>query len=81
MKLTEKSSEVFNYVKSNGGKVSLPDLAEALDRTGRSVSASMNDLAKKGLIVREHEEIEGVEKPVAFAVITAEGKDFVPTEE
>ena len=39
MKLTEKSNEVFEYVKGNGGKVSIPELAQALDRTERSVGS------------------------------------------
>ena len=41
MKLTDKSSEIFEYVKANGGKVSIPELAQALDRTERSVGANV----------------------------------------
>ena len=32
MKLTEMSSEVFNYVKENGGRVSIDELASATGR-------------------------------------------------
>jgi DNA-binding MarR family transcriptional regulator len=81
MKLTEKSNEVFEYVKNNGGKVSISELAAALDRTERSVGANVTDLAKKGLAVREKVEVEGEEKPVTYVVLTEEGKTFVPSED
>lgn len=81
MKLTEMSSAVFNYVKENGGRVSIDELASALDRSTRSVGANVTDLTKKGLVVREKVTVEGAEKPVTYVQITDEGKDFVPTEE
>ena len=81
MKLTEMSSAVFNYVKENGGRVSIDELASALDRSPRSVGANVTDLTKKGLVVREKATVEGAEKPVTYVQITDEGKDFVPTEE
>ena len=81
MKLTPKSNEVFNYVKDNGGKISIDELAEALGRTTRSVGANVTDLTKKNLCVREKVTVEGAEKPVTYVQITDEGKAFVPTEE
>ena len=81
MKLTEKSNEVFEYVKANGGKVSIPELAQALDRTARSVGANVTDLTKKGLAEREKVEVEGEDKPVTYVVLTDEGHNFVPTED
>lgn len=81
MKLTEMSNAVFNYVKENGGRVSIDELASALDRSTRSVGANVTDLTKKGLVVREKVTVEGAEKPVTYVQITDEGKDFVPTEE
>ena len=81
MKLTEMSSAVFNYVKENGGRVSIEELASALDRSTRSVGANVTDLTKKGLVVREKVTVEGAEKPVTYVQMTDEGKDFVPTEE
>lgn len=81
MKLTEKSNEVFEYVKANGGKVSIPELAQALDRTARSVGANVTDLTKKGLAEREKVEVEGEDKPVTYVVLTDEGVNFVPTED
>ena len=81
MKLTEKSTQVLDYVKANGGKVSIPELAEALDRGPRSVGANVTDLTKKGLAVREKVEVEGAEKPITYVVLTEEGLTFVPSED
>lgn len=81
MKLTEKSNEVFEYVKGNGGKVSIPELAQALDRTERSVGANVTDLTKKGLAVREKVEVEGTDKPVTYVVMTEAGATFVPSDD
>lgn len=81
MKLTEKSQEVFDYVKTNGGKVSIPELASALDRSERSVGANVTDLTKKELAVREKVEVEGADKPVTYVVLTDAGMSFVPSED
>lgn len=81
MKLTEKSQEIFEYLKNNGGRVSIEELANATGRSARSVGANVLDLQKKKLVVREKEEVEGADKPVAFAVLTDEGKNFVPSED
>lgn len=80
MKLTEKSAEVFNYVKENG-KVSIAELAAHCGRTERSVGANVTDLTKKGLVVREKVTVEGEEKPVTYAVITADGAAFIPSDD
>ena len=55
MKLTAKSTEVLNYVKENGGKVSIDEICTALDRGSRSVGANVTDLTKKDLAIREKE--------------------------
>ena len=81
MKLTEKSNEVFEYVKANGAKVSIPELAQALDRTERSVGANVTDLTKKGLAIREKVEVDGADKPVTYVVLTDEGLNFVPSDD
>ena len=78
-KLTEKSMEVFEYVKSAGGKVSVPELAQALGRTERSIGANLTDLKKKGFGEREKVEVEGEEKAVTYFVLNDEGKAWVPT--
>lgn len=82
MKLTEKSNEVFEYVKSNGGKVSVDELCEATGRAARSVNANVTDLKNKGLVIREKVAGDGEDaKEITYVVITDEGKAFVPTED
>ena len=81
MQLTAKSNEIFEYLKNNGGKVSIEELANATGRSARSVGANVLDLTKKGLVVREREEVEGAEKPVAYAILTDAGKTFVPSDD
>ena len=81
MKLTEKSMEVLNYIKTNGGKVSIAELAEALGRSERSVGANVTDLTKKELAAREKVEVEGMEKPVTYVVLSDAGMAWVPTED
>ena len=81
MKLTEKSLEVFNYVKEAGGRVSVPELAGALGRSERSVGANVTDLTKKEIAVREKVEVEGADKPVTYVVLTEMGKTFVPSDD
>lgn len=82
MKLTEKSTAVLDYIKANGGKVSIDELASALERTSRSISANVTDLQKKGLVIREKVAGEGEDaKDITYAVITPEGAEFVPTED
>lgn len=81
MKLTEMSNAVFAYVKENGGRVSIGELAEALGRSERSVGANVTDLTKKGLVIRDKVEVEGQEKPITFVQITDDGMAFVPEAE
>ena len=78
-KLTEKSAEVFEYVKNAGGKVSVPELTQALGRSERSIGANLTDLKKKGFGEREKVEVEGEEKAVTYFVLNDEGKAWVPT--
>lgn len=82
MKLTEKSMAVLDYIKANGGKVSVDELCGALDRAPRSVSANITDLCKKGLVTREKVAVEGEDAhEITYAVATTEGMNFVPTED
>lgn len=81
MKLTAKSAEVLNYVKSVGGKASIAELADALGRTERSVGANVTDLTKKELAAREKVEIEGADKPVTYVVLNDAGMNFIPSDE
>ena len=82
MKLTEKSQSVFDYIKANGGKVSIDELAAALGRTTRSVGANVTDLANKELVVREKVAGEGEDaKDITYAVLTPAGAEFVPSDD
>lgn len=82
MKLTEKSSQVFNYIKENGGRVTIDELCEALEKAPRSINANVTDLSKKGLVVREKVTAEDEDaKEITYAVLTDEGKTFVPSED
>ena len=82
MKLTEKSTAVLDYVKANGGKVSIDELATALDRTTRSIGANVTDLTKKALAVREKVAGEGEDaKDITYVGLTEAGMNFVPTED
>lgn len=81
MQLTTKSSEVFEYVKANGARVSVEEICKAVDRASRSVNANVNDLVKKGLAERDKVEVEGAEKPITYVVLTEAGKTFVPSED
>lgn len=69
-KLTENSNAVFTYLKENGGHVAIDELATALDKSARSISANVTDLQKKGLAVREKVEVEGAEKPITYVNLT-----------
>ena len=83
MKLTEKSNEVFEYVKAHGGRVTIDELCGALDRAPRSVNANVTDLSKKGLVTREKVTDPDSEdgKEITYAVLTPEGAEFVPSDD
>lgn len=79
--MTELELGVFNYLKDNGGKISIDEMAEALGRTTRSIGANVTALAKEengGLVIREKVTVEGQEKPVTYVVLTEAGKAFTP---
>lgn len=78
-KLTSKSYEVFEFVKNAGGRVSLPELAQALGRTERSIGANLTDLKKKGFGEREKVEVEGEEKAVTYFVLNNDGMAWAPS--
>lgn len=82
MKLTEKSQLVFDYIKNNGGKVTIDELCSALDKAPRSINANVTDLAKKELVVREKVAGDGEDaKEITYAVLTPAGAAFVPSDE
>ena len=79
MKLTAMSNEIFEYVKNNGGKVSIEELTNATGRSARSVGANVTDLKKKNLAERVKEKVE--DKEVTYVVLTEDGMNFVPSED
>lgn len=84
MKLTEKSAEVLNYVKENGGRVAIEEISAALDRNSRSIGANVTDLTKKGLATRDKVAGEGEgegAKDITYVVLTPAGLEFVPTDD
>lgn len=80
-KMTEKEVAVFNYVKANGGRVSIDEIADALERTPRSIGPNINAFVSNDLAVREKVEVEGAEKPVTYVVLTDAGMNFTPATE
>ena len=80
IKLTKMSKEVFDYVKGNGGKVSIDELTNATGRNSRSVGANVTDLKKKGLADRVKEK-GADDKEVTYVQLTDEGMAFVPAED
>lgn len=85
MKLTKMDSEVFDYVKANGGHVSIDEICNAIHRETknirRSIGANVTSLYKKGLVEREKVEVEGAEKPVVYVNLTNAGATFVPSDD
>ena len=53
MKLTENQANVINYLRNNGGKVSVPELAAGLDKTEKQIGGVRLGLVKKELITYE----------------------------
>lgn len=79
MKLTEKSLNVFNYVKENGGRVSVEEICNALGLAARSINANVTDLQKKALVIREKVAGDGEDaKDITYVCLTDEGAAFVP---
>lgn len=81
MKLTDKSREIFEYVKAHGGKASVGEMVNKFGRSSRSIGANVLDLRKKGLVNRSTETVEGEEKPIIHVELTDEGKVFVESDE
>lgn len=81
MILKEKTQAVLDYVKENGGRVTVAELATALGRTARSITPSVTLLAseKCGFVTKEVV-VEGENKTV-YVNITEAGKAYVPSAE
>lgn len=81
MKLTEKTQELFDYVKAHGGRVAALDAVAGLGKEKLiQIQACITSLVKKGLA--EYTKVdEGGDKPVAYIQLTDEGMNFVPSED
>lgn len=79
MILKEKTQAVLDYVKANGGKVTVAELATALGRTVRSITPSVTLLASKGFVTKEVV-VEG-ENKTTYVNITEDGNAYVPSAE
>lgn len=83
MKLTEKQTAVFNYLKENGGRVSMDELCNALGTDAKHLNPVVTTLGvkgerAKGLVDYEKVAVEGIEKPVKYVFLTEAGQNFVP---
>lgn len=85
MKLTEKQTAVFNYLKANG-RVTMDELCNALGSDPKHLNPVLTGLGvkgehAKGLVDYEKVAIEGQEKPVKYVFLTEAGEVFVPSED
>ena len=86
MKLTEKQTMVFNYVKENGGRVAMEELCAALGSDAKHLNPVVTGLGvkgerAKGLLDYEKVEVEGADKPLTYVQLTDAGMNFVQDEE
>lgn len=86
MKLTEKQTAVFNYLKENGGRVTMDELCTALGTDAKHLNPVVTTLGTKGerakgLCDYEKIAVEGEEKPVKYVFLTEAGQSFVPGED
>jgi hypothetical protein len=86
MKLTERQNEVYNYIKANGGRVSMDELCAALGSDAKHLNPVVTTLGvkgerAKGLVDYEKVDVEGADKPVKYVFLTEAGKTFVPSED
>lgn len=84
MKLTEKQTAVFEYLKANGGRVSMDELCNALGTDAKHLNPVVTTLGvkgerAKGLVDYEKIPVEGSDKTVKYVFLTEAGKSFVPS--
>lgn len=82
-KLTEKQQMVMDYLKDNGGRVTMDDLCDGLGLASKSLNPVVTGLGTKGrgkgLV--DYEKVTEGEKTVKWVYLTEEGKNFDPTED
>lgn len=79
--LKEKTRELFDYVKSHGGRVSRDELIEGLGVASASITGRISSLVKNGLATYEKVTVEGCDKPVGFVELTDAGMAYNPDED
>lgn len=79
-KMTANELAVFEFLKANGGRATIDEVAEALGKTTRQISPNVNAFAKEGLAFRDKVEVEGADKPVTYVQLTDEGMAFTQAE-
>jgi DNA-binding MarR family transcriptional regulator len=82
IKLTEKQTAVFNYLKENG-RVTMDELCNALELSAKSLNPVITTMGckgekAKGLVDYEKVEVEGQEKPTKYVFLTEAGLAFDP---
>ena len=86
MKLTEKQTAVFNYLKENDGRVSMDELCTALNTDAKHLNPVITTLGckgprAKGIVDYEKIAIEGSDKTTKYVFLTDAGNSFVPSED
>ena len=83
IKLTEKQTAVFNYLKDNG-RVTMDELCNALDSDAKHLNPVITTMGckgerAKGLVDYEKVAVEGEEKPVKYVFLTDAGLTYDPS--
>ncbi len=83
MKLTEKQTSVWEYLKKNG-RVTMDELCDALGTDAKHLNPVITTLGvkgerAKGLVDYEKIAVEGSDKTVKYVFLTDAGKAFDPT--
>lgn len=85
-KLSESVGQVFDYIQANdtGEGVAISEIANALGKEEKQVRPIVvlhlrekRDGSRGALATYVKKDIEGEDKPVGYAVLTEEGKNFV----
>lgn len=88
-KLSEKTAKVLTYLQANdkGQGIAISEVAAALGVENKNVLpvvtlslGAKKDGSRPALATYEKRVIEGSEKPVGYAVLTAEGHTYVDAE-
>ena len=82
IKLTEKQTAVFNYLKENG-RVTMDELCNALNSDAKHLNPVITTMGckgerAKGLVDYEKVDVEGQEKPTKYVFLTDAGLAFDP---